>query len=515
MTDFLGREFLSISAKPIYDTDDKAIISLIKKAFPVMYGKNNSPEKINGVNNVEPINIIVITLRNFLMSCVCVFMRSIITCNLNREYMNKLKHRIIEKWGEAGFQRYFSNIGWLFFSRILGMLIAFFVTAIVARYLGPEKYGTLMYAVSFVGLFSFLASLGIDQIMYREIIKNPEKEAEILGTSFILKIIGGFLALCITLIFSLFFTENILEKKLILIISISYIFQAFNILNYVFQARVENKKLSYITITTTIILSLLKLGIVFSNKGILFLSTVLVIEPIIYGLFFIFYYSKYFGNIRKWSFNVNTAKNIINASLPLMFSSVFVIIYSRIDQVILKNYINTEAVGLYSSAVSLSEVWYFIPTIIVSALFPSIINSQKNNTRTYGKRIIKLTLFLIGISSFIAIVGTVFAKPILNLVFGIDFISAYKALQLYIWSGVGISIGTVIIQYLVAEKLSLVILYISIIGMVLNVTLNIILIPKYGIDGAALATLVSYTVGPLTFLLFKAPRDKIIAIIKS
>ena len=429
--------------------------------------------------------------------------------------MNKLIQRIKEKWGEAGFQRYFSSISWLFFSKILGMLIAFFVTAIIARYLGPEKYGTLMYAVSFVGLFSFLASLGIDQILYRDIIKYPEKEGEILGTSFVLKIIGGIIALSMTVVFSLFFTDNILEKKLIFIISLSYIFQAFNIINYTFQARLENKKLSYITIATNIILALLKLGIVFSNKGILFLSAILVIEPIIYGLFFIFYYSKHFGNIRKWTFNKSVAKTIIISSLPLMFSSIFIIIYSRIDQVILKNYINAEAVGLYSSAVSLSEVWYFIPTMIVSTLFPSIINSQKNDNYAYGKRIIKLTLFLVAVSSFIAIVGTIFAKPILHLVFGLGFIEAYKVLQLYIWSGVGISLGTIIIQFLIAEKLSYIILYTSIIGMIINVSLNLYLIPQYGIVGSAFATLISYTVGPLTFLFFKVPRNKIIAIIKS
>lgn len=426
-----------------------------------------------------------------------------------------ITHLIKEKWRHAGFQKYFSSISWLFFSKIVGMLIAFFVTALVARYLGPEKYGTLMYAVSFVGLFSFLASLGIDQILYRDIIKHPEREAQILGTSFVLKIIGGISALVITLLFSFFLTHDLLEKKLIFIISLSYIFQAFNVINYTFQARLENKKLSYITIATNILLSLLKIGIVLSNKGILFLSAVLVLEPIIYGLFFIFYYSKYFGSIRKWGFDKQVAKTMIVSSLPLMFSSIFVIIYSRIDQVILKNFINAEAVGLYSSAVTLSEVWYFIPTMIVSTLFPSIIYAQQNNTHTYGKRILKLTLFLVTISSFIAIIGTVFARQILHLVFGLGFIEAYKVLQLYIWSGVGISIGTIVIQYLIAEKLSSVILYISIIGMVINVGLNLLLIPQYGITGSALATLISYTVGPLTFLFFKEPRRKIIAIIKS
>ncbi len=426
-----------------------------------------------------------------------------------------LKKYLTEKWEHAGFQKYFQNIGWLFFSRVISLGISFFVIAIVARYLGPEKYGTLSYAISFVGLFSFIATLGIDQILYREIIKNPEKEADILGTSFILKMSGGFLALVTTFLVSLFFTTNPLEGKLIFIISISYIFQAFSVITYTFQARLENKKLSLITISVSIILALLKLSIVFMNKGVLFLGFVLIIEPLLYGTFFLIYYSKFYGKLKKWNFKLSIAKEIIKASLPLMFSSIFILIYSRVDQVLLKNYINAEAVGLYSAAVTLSEAWYFIPAIIVSTLFPSILNAQMTDTYIYTKRVLKLTGFLILTSSIIAIIGSIYAKPILHLVFGVNFIAGYQVLQLYIWSGVGISLGMVIMQYLVAEKLSSIILYMSIIGMVLNVVLNILLIPEYGINGSAFATLTSYTLGPLSVMLFKVPRNRIIAMIRS
>jgi O-antigen/teichoic acid export membrane protein len=429
--------------------------------------------------------------------------------------MNKLIHRIKEKWGEKGFQKYFRNTGWMFVARLFGMFLAFFVTAIVARYLGPERYGTLMYAISFVGLFSFLASLGIDQILYREIIKNPEKESELLGTSFVLKIIGGLIATLITILISYFFINDLLEKKLIFIISLSFVFQSINVINYSFQSRLENKKITYITIITTIILSLLKIIVVFSNKGILFLSGILVLEPVIYGIFFIYYYSKYFGNIKSWNFNTNTAKNIIKWSAPLMLSTVFVLIYSRIDQVMLKYYLDSRAVGLYSSAVTLSEIWYFIPGIVVISLFPSIINARENNKYIYNKRILKLTCFMVIISIMISIIGTIFARDILHLVFGLKFIDAYRVLQIYIWSSIGISIGTVLNQYLIAEKLSSTILYISIVGMIINVLLNFLLIGKYGINGSALATLISYTAGPLSVFCFKKARVGILQLLKN
>ena len=101
-----------------------------------------------------------------------------------------------------GFKKYFHNTGWLFFGRIINLIISFFVVAYVARYLGPANYGLLMYSISFVGLFSFIANLGIDQVLYRDLIKYPEKENEYIGTAFFLKLIGGSLAFLSVLIFT-------------------------------------------------------------------------------------------------------------------------------------------------------------------------------------------------------------------------------------------------------------------------------------------------------------------------
>lgn len=422
---------------------------------------------------------------------------------------------IKEKWQHAGFQKYLRNTGWSFLNRIFGMVLAFFVTAIVARYLGSTKYGILSYAISFVGLFSFIASLGIDQVIYRDIIKFPEKEKEFLGTAFFLKIISGLITTAIIIVFTIFFIKEDLEQKLILIISFSYIFQSFNTTSYAFQARAQNKYLSYITIVVTIILSALKILVVVFNKGVLFLGAIMVIEPILYSFFFAITYSKLYGSIKNWLFSLDTAKKILTESLPLMLSSIFVIIYSRIDQVMLKNFIDVKAVGIYDAAVRLSEVWYFIPGIVVSSLFPSIISAQKISKQLYHERILKLTLFLLFMSSLIAFISTIFAKPIIQLIFGGDFISGYTVLQLYVWSGIGISLGSVIIQYLITEKLASIILYISLIGMILNITLNLLLIPKYGINGSAFATLVSYIIGPLSVVIFRNPRNKIVGMFKS
>jgi O-antigen/teichoic acid export membrane protein len=294
----------------------------------------------------------------------------------------------------------------------------------------------------------------------------------------------------------------------------TYAFQAFNIINFIFHARVQAKYPSIITIIVIVLLSILKIFVVMYGKGVYYLAAVYAIEPVLYGIFLFWFYKKICGNPFEWTFKKETAKEMLREGFPLMLSSVFVIIYSRIDQIILKQMIDVAAVGIYDVAVRLSEVWYFIPGIIAGSVFPSIINAQKTNEAMYAKRLIYLTGFLVITSAFVGLVVTVFAKFIIVTIFGGEFASGYTALQFYVWSGVGISIGSVLSQYLIAEKLASTLLYISIIGMVLNVVLNFALIPVMGIAGSALATLISYIVGPVSVMAFKVPRQKILALFK-
>ena len=96
-------------------------------------------------------------------------------------------------WHHSGFRRYFANTAWLFAEKILRMVVGLFVGVWVARYLGPAKFGLLSYAQSFVALFGAIATLGLDGIVVRELVKDESKRDVLLGTSFVLKLIGAFL----------------------------------------------------------------------------------------------------------------------------------------------------------------------------------------------------------------------------------------------------------------------------------------------------------------------------------
>jgi O-antigen/teichoic acid export membrane protein len=169
--------------------------------------------------------------------------------------------------------------------------------------------------------------------------------------------------------------------------------------------------------------------------------------------------------------------------------------------------LDATAVGLYDAGVRLAELWYFFPGVIISSLLPPIINAKKIDESQYKRRLIRLAVLVTSLSFAYASLVTLIARPLMNLVFGGEFIGGYTALQIYVWSGIGVGIGLFINQYLITENRSKLVLYISFIGMTLNVILNIILIPLYGINGAALSTLISYTVGPLFVFISKTDVD--------
>ena len=167
-------------------------------------------------------------------------------------------------------------------------------------------------------------------------------------------------------------------------------------------------------------------------------------------------------------------------------------------------------VGIYSSAVAIAEAWYFLPNIIMPALFPAIINAKKTSEQIYHDRIRKLAIFLLILSVGIAVFTTIFAPLIIKIIYGEAFIGGVIILKIYVWSNVGTFLGMLMGSYLIAENKKIILTLVAFVPMVINVILNLLLIPKYGIVGSAYATLIAYSSGPFCLLFFKDIRNKII-----
>ena len=402
-----------------------------------------------------------------------------------------LKDKLNELQQPSGFKKYFVNTGWLFFERVIGMAVSFFVGVYVARYLGPADYGLFSYAASFVGLFLGISALGLDSILIRELVKNERKRDELLGTSFILKSIGSILVIIIVLIAVKFTNNDSFTNLLIYIIVTGTIVRSFNVINFYFQSKVLSKYTVYVQIFTSITCAVIKLVLIYFNMSLIYFAIVSLLQSIIFSSGLIVMYIKQKSSLFKWRMNFDLAKKLLKDSWPLILSGIAVSIYMKIDQVMIKNMLDIEAVGNYAVAVKLSGVWYFIPVAITGSLFPAIVNAKKISEKFYYERLQKLYTLIVWIAIVIALPMTFLSGWMVKLLFGEQYNQAGSVLMIHIWVGVFVGLAVVKGKWQVNENLTKFHFYGALVSSIANALLNYFLIPIYGIKGAAVATLIS------------------------
>ncbi len=402
--------------------------------------------------------------------------------------------------GRLNLQKIIGNTGWLFADKIIRLGVGLVVGVWIARYLGPAQYGIFNYAQAFVSLFAVFANLGLDGIVVRDIVRDPACREETLGSAFMLKLTGAFLTLLLTIgSVTLLRPNDNLTCFLVAIIAAGTIFQAFDVIDFWFQSQVLSKftviarNISFLTVSAVKIVLILKHAplVAFALAGlveIMLASAALLAMYRIHGHHLAF---------RRGS--VSRAKQLLNESWPLILSGLAIMVYMQIDQVMLREMIGNEELGLYSAALRFSEVWYFIPTAIVSSVFPSIVGLKKISEEAYYEQIGKLFKLLVLVAYFIAIPLSILSKHVIPLVYGVSYQDAGTILSIHIWASMFVFIGVGQGPWNLTEGYMKLSLQRTIAGAVLNVAINLVLIPLYGGIGAAIATVIAY--GTSAFLM--------------
>jgi len=415
----------------------------------------------------------------------------------------------------SGSKRYFTNTSWLFFERISRMVITLLVGIYVARYLGPSNYGLLNYAQSFVVLFSAIATLGLDSIVVRDLVGDEKKRDELLGATFILKVAGSIVLLGMLAVVVRFTKNDNFTNLLIFIIALATIFQSFNAIDFYFRSKVLSRYTVYAQTASLISSAIIKILLIYFKMALIYFAAVMVVESVILAAGLIAMYIKQKLNIFNWKIKFDLGKRLLKDSWPLILSGVAISIYMRIDQVMIKQMVDLGAVGNYAVAVRLSETWYFIPIAITSSVFPAIVNAKKIGEKLYYARLQKLYDLMTWLGISIALPITFLANDIIRLLFGIQYQDAAGVLRIYIWAGIFVFLGVASSQYLIAENYTRVSFFVTFMGMIANVILNIILIPKYGINGAATATVLSQFMVVFSIILIPKTHKNSILMFKS
>jgi PST family polysaccharide transporter len=400
----------------------------------------------------------------------------------------------------SNLEKILKNLGWLFADKVIRIGLGFIITVWLARYLGPEEFGILNFGKAFVALFGALSTLGLQGIVVRDIVKYPNQKFEILGTSFLLKVVGGILVFLITVvaIFILRPTDQ-LSQIIIAIIGFSMVFRAAEVLKYWYESQVESKNYVWVENGIFIVVALIKVSMILLEYPLIAFVWVILLEAILLAIIIFIFYSKRTKIIRKWEASFSKAKYLLNESWPLILAGVSIMIYMKIDKIMIGQMLDDKEVGVYSVAVQISEAWYFIPTIIASSVFPSIIKTRGNDYKKYNKRFEKLFEIMVAISISIAIVMTFYSEFIIELLFGSEYANAGSVLAIHIWAGVFVFMGVASSKWFLAENLQKYSFYRTLCGGVVNIILNFLWIPIFGIIGSAVATVISQAVGSMFF----------------
>jgi O-antigen/teichoic acid export membrane protein len=415
-----------------------------------------------------------------------------------------------------GVMKYFKNTSWLLGEKILRMTLGLFVGIWVARYLGPEQFGLFSYAQSFVALFAIFATLGLDGIVIRELVKNESQRNRLLGTAFILKLVGAILVL-ILLAITVFFQSNGHQTNLLIfIIASATVFQSFNIIDFYFQSKVLSKYVAYSNVFSLLLSSIIKVILILNEATLIAFAYVILFDSLVLATGFIYFYLKNKLPIFAWSFDKKWAKSLLKDSWPLILSGLVVTMYMKIDQIMINNILGSADVGVYAAAVKLSEVWYLIPVSICASLFPAIINAKKINETLYYKRLQDLFYLLTWFAVALAIPVTFIGDWIVLLLYGGQYDAASSVLIIHIWASLFVFLGVARGGWILNENLQIYSFMYLAMALIVNVTLNYYWIPLFGVVGAAYATVVSQAAAVLIIpSVFRKTRISSLMIMKA
>ena len=361
---------------------------------------------------------------------------------------------------------------------------------ICARYLGPSNYGLINYAASVVAFVIPIMQLGLSKTLVQELIEYPEKEGEVLGTALIMNIISAMA--CLVGVYGFLAIANAGEKETILIgmlYSISLMFQATEILQYWFQAKLLSKYTSIASLIAYAAVALYKVYLLVTQKPVTWFAISNSIDYFLISILLVVIYRKM--GTQKLAFSIELGKKMLNRSKYYIVSAMLVTIFQQTDRIMLKLMLNNAATGCYSAAIDCVGITSFVFVAIIDSMRPVILEEKKRESPLFEEWMMELYSIITLLALSQSIIMTVLAKPLILLLYGKDYLMATVPLQIAVWYSTFSYYGSVRNIWILAEEKQKHLWVINISGAIMNVVLNVILIPVSGASGAAVASLIT------------------------
>lgn len=410
-------------------------------------------------------------------------------------------------------QRVIGNTVWLAGDKILRLGVSLFVTAWVARYLGPAQYGLFSYASALIALLGAVGALGLEGILVREFVRDPDSAPTLLGTALLLRLAGGTTVLILAFALALFIRPGDHElAALVAVIALGSIFQAFDVLDQWFQSKLLSKRTVLAKNTAFLSMAAVKVVLILYHAPLLAFAAAATGEIAIGAAALLVAYTGTVGQVKALTFDFPMARTLLKESWPLIISGMAIGIYMRIDQIMLGQMLGDKAVGIYTAATRLTEFSYIIPTMIVASASPALYSLRNTNEVLFFRRLEQLFRLLVVLALAMVIPVTLFSGIIIHLLYGNSYSESATVLAVHIWAAVFVFLGVAQHPWYLSEGLISLSALRTGAGALANIGLNLLLIPRYGAVGAAAATLLSYSVADLFFNVVDARTHKIFLI---
>ncbi|MFP6667278.1 MAG: flippase [Pirellulales bacterium] len=409
-------------------------------------------------------------------------------------------------------QRVLNNAAWLVFGRIARLTIGVAVSVWVARYLRPADFGLLASAIALVSILSVVGRLGMNPIVVRDLVRQPESARDLLGTILAIRVMSAVIGLATAIFVGWFYFGNHEAGTwLFVLVGLSLLPQSFfRSLELWFQSQINAKPLVVIETTSFVVTAAARIAMLAAGASLIYFATIPLLTAIFSALGLAWVLRSRMNRIITFKPNLTMAGNLLRDNWSMMLSQVAGIIYLRIDQLMLATMKGTSDAGIYAAALRISEVWYFMPAAICISLKPALTRLRDNNRERYLQVLQGMFSTMTALALVVAIPITFLAAPAVDFLYGADYAAAAPVLVIHIWTALFVFWKRAQSEWLINDGYLKFGLCRALLGAVTNIALNAILIPQYGPIGAATATLVSCFVSVVPVNLLFAPARPIL-----
>ncbi|MDB4828652.1 flippase [Gammaproteobacteria bacterium] len=384
---------------------------------------------------------------------------------------------------------YIKNTSWLLLERVFRTLCNIFVGVFLARYLAPENFGVYTYVIAIVGIFSGVAKLGLDSVVVRELSISHLSKNKILGTAFRLKLVISLGIFFIYLAVVSLSNSIATIQFYISLVLFCNVFQSFEVVDFYFQAEVKNRMISIFKSLQVLIATLVKLIFVYFNATLEWFLFLIIFDWFLLSLF---YGASYLFDKNKLKvlciFDSKIAKKLLSSSWPVMLALISSMLYMRIDQLMIQHFLGYESLGMYSVATKFYEAWLMLPVILSISVMPLLSTIGTSPSPNSHQKITIIYAIAFWASVIFAIISTLFSETIILLLFGISYSEAIIYLEIVVWIAPIAAIGSISTRHLIGIGKEKKVFYRTITGLIINIFLNLLMIPRFGLMGAIIST---------------------------